>query len=323
MPLRYNRLRQAQAIESRKGLMDRGFAKSIRDSLKRTRNTVFSRVAGLLGASEISETTWDKLEELLIRADVGVETTVFLVDRLRQRAREEAILQTGGLEKALREELRALLPDAPPLNLGGRERDLVLVVGVNGSGKTTSIAKMAHRWKSMNRKVLLAAADTYRAAAVEQLDVWANRVGVEIVKGPEGGDPGAVVFDAVQAAHARNTNLIIVDTAGRLHTQYNLMSELQKVHRVAEKQVEGAPHETLLVVDATTGQNALSQARHFQEAVEVTGIVLAKLDSTAKGGMVFAIARELELPVRFVGTGETLDDLAPFDPDAFIQGLFE
>lgn len=303
--------------------MDRGFAKSIRDSLKRTRNTVFSRVAGLLGASEISETTWDKLEELLIRADVGVETTVFLVDRLRQRAREEAILQTGGLEKALREELRGLLPDAPPLNLGGRERDLVLVVGVNGSGKTTSIAKMAHRWKSMNRKVLLAAADTYRAAAVEQLDVWAKRVGVEIVKGPQGGDPGAVVFDAVQAAHARNKDLIIVDTAGRLHTQYNLMSELQKVHRVAEKQVEGAPHETLLVLDATTGQNALSQARHFQEAVEVTGIVLAKLDSTAKGGMVFAIARELELPVRFVGTGETLDDLAPFDPDAFIQGLFE
>jgi len=303
--------------------MAKGFARSIRDSLTRTRNTVFSRVAGLLGASEISETTWDKLEELLIRADVGVETTVFLVDRLRQRAREEAILQTGGLEEALREELRALLPDAPPLNLGGRERDLVLVVGVNGSGKTTSIAKMAHRWKHKNREVLLAAADTYRAAAVEQLDVWAKRVGVDIVKGPPGGDPGAVVFDAVQAARARDRDLVIVDTAGRLHTQYNLMSELQKVYRVAQKQVEEAPHETLLVLDATTGQNALSQARHFQEAVEVTGIVLAKLDSTAKGGMVFAIARELELPVRFVGTGETLDDLAPFDPDAFIQGLFE
>jgi len=303
--------------------MAKGFAKSLRDSLTRTRNTVFSRVAGLLGASEITEETWNKLEELLIRADVGVSTTVYLVDRLRQRAQNEAILQAGELQKALRDELRALLPDAPPLNLGRRKQDVVLIVGVNGSGKTTSIAKMAHRWKQMNRRVLLAAADTYRAAAVEQLDVWAKRVGVDIVKGPQGGDPGAVVFDAIQAARARDKDMIIVDTAGRLHTQYNLMSELQKVHKVAEKKVEGAPHETLLVLDATTGQNAMSQARHFQEAVEVTGIVLAKLDSTAKGGMVFAIARELELPVRFVGTGETLNDLAPFDPDVFIEGLFD
>jgi fused signal recognition particle receptor len=303
--------------------MAKGFAKSLRDSLTRTRNTVFSRVAGLLGASEITEETWDKLEELLIRADVGVSTTMYLVDRLRQRAKNEAILQAGELQKALREELRALLPDASPLNVGDREQDVVLVVGVNGSGKTTSIAKMAHRWQQMKRRVLLAAADTYRAAAVEQLDIWAKRVGVDIVKGPRGGDPGAVVFDAIQAARARNKDMIIVDTAGRLHTQYNLMSELQKVHKVAEKKVDGAPHETLLVLDATTGQNALSQARHFQEAVEVTGIVLAKLDSTAKGGMVFAIARELELPVRFVGTGETLNDLAPFDPDVFIEGLFD
>jgi fused signal recognition particle receptor len=303
--------------------MAKGFARSIRDSLTRTRNTVFSRVAGLLGASEITDETWDKLEELLIRADVGVETTVYLVDRLRQRARDEAILQADELQKALREELRALLPDAAPLNLGGRERDVLLVVGVNGSGKTTSIAKMAHRWQRMNRRVLLAAADTYRAAAGEQLDIWARRVGADIVKGPQRGDPGAVVFDALQAARSRDKDLIIVDTAGRLHTQYNLMSELQKVRRVAANKVDGAPHETLLVLDATTGQNALSQARHFQEAVEVTGIVLAKLDSTAKGGMVFAIARELELPIRFVGTGETLEDLAPFDPNAFVEGLFE
>jgi fused signal recognition particle receptor len=200
---------------------------------------------------------------------------------------------------------------------------VVLIVGVNGSGKTTSIAKLAHRWQRNGRRVLLAAADTYRAAAVEQLDIWAQRVGVSIVKGPQGGDPGAVVFDALQAARSRDKDLVIIDTAGRLHTQYNLMSELQKVHRVTSKNVPGAPHETLLVLDATTGQNALSQARHFQQAVEVTGAVLTKLDSTAKGGMVFAIARELALPVRFVGTGEGLDDLAPFDPDAFIQGLFE
>ncbi|MGD8966842.1 MAG: signal recognition particle-docking protein FtsY [Anaerolineae bacterium] len=303
--------------------MATGFARSIRDSLTRTRNAVFSRVAGLLGASEVTGETWDRLEELLIGADVGVETTVYLVDRLRQRALDEAILQAEGLQNALREELRALLPDSPPLNLGGRERDVVLVVGVNGSGKTTSIAKLAHRWQRDGRRVLLAAADTYRAAAVEQLDIWATRVGVDIVKGPEGGDPGAVVFDTLQAARSRDKDLVVIDTAGRLHTQYNLMSELQKVRRVTEKNVHGAPHETLLVLDATTGQNALSQARHFQEAVEVTGVVLAKLDSTAKGGMVFAIARELELPVRFVGTGEGLDDLALFDPDAFTRGLFE
>ncbi|MEA3376930.1 MAG: signal recognition particle-docking protein FtsY [Chloroflexota bacterium] len=304
-------------------MMTKGLARSIRDSLTRTRNTVFSRVAGLLGASEITDETWDRLEELLIRADVGVETTGYLVDRLRQRARNEAILQANELQGALQEELRALIPDAPPLNLDGHAPDVVLVVGVNGSGKTTSIAKMAHRWQRMNRRVLLAAADTYRAAAGEQLDIWARRAGVDIVKGPPGGDPGAVVFDALQAARSRDKDLIIVDTAGRLHTQYNLMSELQKVRKVAASRVDGAPHETLLVLDATTGQNALSQARHFQEAVEVTGIVLAKLDSTAKGGMVFAIARELGLPVRFVGTGETLDDLAPFDADAFVEGLFE
>lgn len=291
--------------------------------MTRTRNAVFSRVAGLLGTSEVTDETWEILEELLVRADVGVDTTMYLVDQLRRRARDEAILQADALQGALREELRAMLPDAPPLNLGGRQQDIVLIVGVNGSGKTTSIAKLAHRWQQQGRKPLLAAADTYRAAAMEQLAIWAKRIGVDIVKGPPGGDPGAVVFDALQAAQSRGKDMVIVDTAGRLHTQYNLMSELQKVHRVAEKNVPDAPHETFLVVDATTGQNALSQARHFQEAVEVTGIVLAKLDSTAKGGMVFAIARELQLPIRFVGTGETVDDLAPFDPDAFVGGLFD
>ncbi len=303
--------------------MAKGFARSIRDSLSRTRNAVFSRVAGLLGTSEVTDETWDKLEELLIRADVGVETTLYVVERLRRRARNEAILHADELQEALRQELRGLLSDPAPLNMGGREQDVVLIVGVNGSGKTTSIAKMAHHWQRKDRGVLLAAADTYRAAAVEQLDIWANRVGVDIVKGPPGGDPGAVVFDALQAARSRDKDLVIVDTAGRLHTQYNLMSELQKIRKVASERVDGAPHEILLVLDATTGQNALSQARHFQQAVEVTGIVLAKLDSTARGGMVFAVARELQLPVRFVGTGEAVEDLAVFDPDAFVQGLFE
>jgi fused signal recognition particle receptor len=297
-------------------------AHSIRDSLTRTHNVIFSRIAGLFGASEVNADTWDELEELLIQADVGVETTLYLTERLRQRARDEAILKAGEFQAVLREELRALLPGPAPLNLGGRPLDVILIVGVNGSGKTTSIAKLAHRFQQQGRRVLLAAADTYRAAAMDQLGIWAQRAGVDIVTGPEGGDPGAVIFDTLQAAQARGKDIVIADTAGRLHTQYNLMAELQKVHKVAAKNVEGAPHETLLVLDATTGQNALSQARHFQEAVEVTGVVLAKLDSTARGGMVFAIARELGLPVRFVGTGEGVEDLAAFDADTFMEGLF-
>ena len=300
-----------------------GIAQSIKDSLTRTRNVVFGRIAGLLGASQVTDATWDELEELLIQADMGVETTLYLVERLRQRTRDEAILQSDALQTAMREELRALLPDPPPLNLGNRPLDVVLIVGVNGSGKTTSIAKLAYRYQQEGRRVLLAAADTFRAAAMDQLRIWAERADVNIVTGPEGGDPGAVIFDALQAARSRGMDMVIADTAGRLHTQYNLMAEMQKVRKVTAKNVEGAPHETLLVLDATTGQNALSQARHFQEAVEVTGAVLAKLDSTAKGGMVFAIARELGLPVRFVGTGEKMEDLAPFDADAFVEGLFE
>jgi len=300
-----------------------GFAKSIKESLTRTRNTVFSRIAGLLGASEVSGDTWDELEELLIQADVGVETTLYLVERLRRRASEEAILRADTLQTALREELRALLPDPPPLNLGNQPLDVILIVGVNGSGKTTSIAKLAYRYRQQGKQVLLAAADTFRAAAMDQLGIWAGRAGVNIITGPVKGDPGAIIFDALQSAKARGMDLVIADTAGRLHTQYNLMAELSKVRKVVAKNIEGAPHETWLVLDATTGQNALSQARHFQEAVEVTGVVLAKLDSTAKGGMVFAVARELGLAVRFVGTGEKLEDLAPFDADAFVAGLFD
>lgn len=297
--------------------------KGIFQGLARTRNAVFSRIAALLGASEVTPQVWEELEELLIQADVGVETTLALMDRLRRRSRDEAILRADRLRDALNEELRALLSSPPPLNLGGRPLDVILIVGVNGSGKTTSIAKLGYRYRQEGRKVLLAAADTFRAAAMDQLRIWGERAGCPVVSGPEGGDPGAVVYDALQAARSRGMDMVIVDTAGRLHTRYNLMEELKKVRRVAARAVEGAPHETLLVLDATTGQNALSQARHFLEAVEVTGVILAKLDSTARGGMVFAIARELKLPVRFVGTGEGLDDLAPFDPDTFIRGLWE
>jgi fused signal recognition particle receptor len=301
--------------------MTLAMARSIRESLARTRNSVFARVAEIVGASQVTADTWNELEELLIQADAGVETTLYLVDRLQRRAHDEAILQEGRLRQALRQELRALLPDSRPLNVEAGAPAVLLVVGVNGSGKTTSIAKLAYRCRRGGRQVLLAAGDTFRAAASDQLRLWAERAGASIVTGPEGGDPGAVVYDALQAGIARGMDVVIVDTAGRLHTQYNLMAELQKVRRVVAKTVEGGPHETLLVLDATTGQNALAQARHFQDAVEVTGVLLAKLDSTARGGVVFGISRELGLPILLLGTGEGLEDLVAFDPDAFVEGL--
>ncbi len=295
---------------------------NIFQTLTKTRNTIFSRIASVLGASEVTAETWDDLEAMLIQADLGVETTLYLLERLKRRAREEAILRADRLQSTLTAELRAMLPDPPPLNLGHAPLEVILIVGVNGSGKTTSIGKLAAYYKRNGRRVLLAAADTFRAAAMDQLRIWGERAGCDVVAGPEGGDPGAIVYDALQAARSRSFDLLIADTAGRLHTRTNLMEELRKVRRVTSRALEGAPHETLLVIDATTGQNALSQARHFQEAVEVSGVVLAKLDSTARGGMVFAIAHQLGLPVRFVGTGERMDDLVPFDPDAFVRGLW-
>jgi fused signal recognition particle receptor len=299
--------------------------KELRDSLARTRNQTFGQILDVLGQSEVTPELWDDLEALLIQADLGVETTEELIGRLRERAGAEGIVRAGGLQGALKQELRALLGQPPPLNIDPRKRRLhiILIVGVNGSGKTTSIGKLANYYRLAGRRVLLAAADTFRAAAIEQLQVWGERAQVPVIAGRPGGDPGAVVYDAVNAANARDTDLIIVDTAGRLHVKFNLMQELKKIHGVAAKSVHEAPHETLLVLDATTGQNAIAQAASFQEAAQVSGVILAKLDGTAKGGVVFAIARERQLPVRFVGTGERIDDLAPFDPDAFVDGLFE
>ncbi len=294
--------------------------KSIFESLRKTRNTVFGQIVNILGAGEIDEETWSDVEALLISGDVGVETTLTLVERLRERVDEEGIYRTQGLQSVLREEMRALLPEPEPLNLDW-PLAVVLVVGVNGSGKTTSIGKLAARFKSQGQKVLLAAADTFRAAAMDQLKIWGDRAGVPVITGPEGGDPSAVAFDAMKHAQSHKADILIVDTAGRLHTQHNLMAELEKIQRVIAKRVAWAPHETFLVLDATTGQNGLIQAQQFFESVKVTGIILAKLDGSAKGGMVLSIGHQLELPVRFVGTGERIEDLAPFDPDAFVDGL--
>ena len=297
---------------------------SLRDSLTKTRNAVFGQVATLLGQSEVTPELWDELEALLVQADVGINTTTALLDRMRERIKREGITKAEGLRSTLQEELRTMLGQARSLDVDpGRPLTAILIVGVNGSGKTTSIAKLAAYFKRKKRSVLLAAADTFRAAAGEQLDIWAGRVGVPVVGGQPGSDPGAVVFDAVQSAQARKADLLIADTAGRLHTQYNLMQELKKVRGVLAKAVPGAPHETLLVIDATNGQNALTQAKQFKDAVSVTGVILTKLDGTAKGGIAFAIAHELGLPICFAATGEHVEDWTEFDADDFVSGLFE
>jgi len=318
--------------------------KKLEQSLTRTRESVFGRIARLFGGrGEVGEALWESLEELLIQADVGVPTTIALVERLRQRAAKEKLGQAA-VQQALQEELlrmlqvpspqspvpspKAQVPGPRPQPATGERRPetgklfVILVVGVNGTGKTTSIAKLARYHQQQGRKVLLAAADTFRAAAEEQLTVWGQRVGADVIAHQPGADPGAVVFDALQAAFARKADVLIIDTAGRLHTKYNLMEELKKIKRVVQKQVPDAPHQVLLVIDATTGQNALVQARQFTQAVEVTGIVLAKLDGTAKGGIAFAIVQELGIPIQFVGTGEKLDDWAEFDAGEFVSALF-
>ena len=299
-------------------------SRKLRDSLTKTRRSFFGQIGELLGGGQITEETWEDLEALLVQADVGVHTTMLLVDRLREQVARGKAHNANELEALLKQELLDLLGDPPPMIVDEpRLLTVILVVGVNGSGKTTSIAKLAEYYKKRGRKVLLAAADTFRAAAIDQLKIWGDRAGVPVIAHQPNADPGAVVYDAIRASQSRKADLLIVDTAGRLHTKYNLMEELRKVRGVAQKRVHQAPHETLLVLDATTGQNALAQARHFQDAVEVSGVVVAKLDGTAKGGVVFAIAQELGLPVRFVGTGETLDDMAEFDAEAFVEGLFD
>jgi fused signal recognition particle receptor len=294
--------------------------KGIFESLRKTRDSVFGQIVNLLGAGEIDEETWEDLEALLIQGDVAVETTLKLVEQLREKIDQEGLYRTEDLQRAMREALLDLLPDPEPMNLDW-QMAVILVVGVNGSGKTTTIGKLAAHFQRQGKDVVLAAADTFRAAAIDQIKIWGERVNAPVVTGREGGDPSAVVYDSIQFARSRQADVLIVDTAGRLHTQHNLMAELEKIQRVIAKRVAWAPHETLLVLDATTGQNGLIQAQQFLEAVKVTGIILAKLDGSAKGGMVISIGDRLDLPVRFAGTGEKIEDLAPFDRRIFIDGL--
>ena len=300
-----------------------GRSKKMQDSLSRTRQSFFGQITSLLGANEITAETWEELEELLILADVGAGTTIEIVDKVRGRVNQERVLSAARVKEMLKEELRAKLNVEGPPVPGRVPLRVFLIVGVNGSGKTTSIAKLAYRYKELlDRKVMLAAADTFRAAAIDQIKLWGERLGIEVISHQPGADPGAVVFDALQAAQKRNVDVLIIDTAGRLHTKFNLMQELKKVRNVIAKALPGAPHETLLVLDGTTGQNALSQAKHFKDAVEVTGVIISKLDGTAKGGMVFSVAQDLQLPVHYVGTGEKMEDFVEFYPEDFVDGLF-
>lgn len=291
-----------------------------RDGLAKSSKAAFGQIATLLGATEISEDIWDDLEALLIQADVGVETTIQVLDRLEERVDREGMTKSYEVKEALRQELRRLLLD-PPRMVFDHQPTIILIVGVNGSGKTTTIAKLGKRFSNEGKKVILGAADTFRAAAVDQLETWAQRLNLPVISGQAGGDSAAVAYDTVLAAISRESNICLIDTAGRLHTRFNLMEELKKVHRVIGKALPGAPHQVWLVMDSTTGQNALQQARAFKDSVKVTGVILAKLDSSAKGGMAFAIQKELGLPILFAGLGEKPEDLQPFDPDAFVNGL--
>jgi fused signal recognition particle receptor len=303
------------------GILDR-----LRQGLSRTAQQLSTRFDEIVGRADAPEArtrpvdvdTLEALEEALIMADVGVAATGDIVEAVRQRARRGESLRT-----LVKDEMRRILAATTTLETNGVRPHVVLVVGVNGTGKTTTVGKLANQYKRAGKTTLICAADTFRAAAVDQLQIWADRAGVDIVRAREGSDPAAVVFDALAAGKARGRDLVLVDTAGRLHTRTNLMTELDKIRRIAEREVKGAPHEVLLVLDATVGQNGLAQAREFMNAAGVNGIVLTKLDGTAKGGIAIAIAHDLKLPIRFVGVGEGLDDLLPFSPDEYVDALFQ
>lgn len=302
-----------------------GFLERMKEAVTRTRENLSERIEEIVPFNrEIDRATLDNLEATLISADLGTTTTQEVLEKLRERADRKQIKDVDELKRLLKEELLAILNaanNAPVKRVDGTP-EVILVVGVNGTGKTTTIGKLSQVLRGQGKTVLMCAADTFRAAAIDQLEIWGQRTGTEVIRTKPGGDPSAVLFDALQAATARNTDYVIVDTAGRLHTKTNLMSELEKMRRTAQRIIPSAPHETLLVMDATTGQNGLQQARLFTQSAGVTGIVLTKLDGTAKGGVVVAISRELQLPVRYVGVGEKAGDLLPFNSKDFVDSLF-
>ena len=301
------------------------FIERMKQAVSRTRENLAERIEDVVSiGKEIDRSTLDDLEATLIGADLGTTTTHEVLEKLRDKADRKQIKDVIELKRLLKEELLTILTStaAQPVTKVDGTPEVIIVVGVNGTGKTTTIGKLAQVFRAQGKTVLLCAADTFRAAAIEQLEIWGQRTGTEVIKTKAGGDPSAVLFDALQSATARKTDYVIVDTAGRLHTKQNLMLELEKMRRTAQRIVPGAPHETLLVMDATTGQNGLQQARQFTQSSGVTGIVLTKLDGTAKGGVVVAISRELGLPVRYVGVGEKAGDLLPFDPKDFVESLF-
>ena len=293
-----------------------------RESLTKTRDVAFGKVSTFFGATQINEDSWDELEALLIQADLGVDTTIALINNCQEQVDRQGLTKTEQLYSLLKSEMTALLdqPAEPELT---HQPTVIMIAGVNGSGKTTTIAKLAARYKNMGKKVLLVAADTYRAAAVDQLEIWSDRIDVPIITAQPGSDPGAVTYDGVKSAISRGSDVALIDTAGRLHTRYNLMEEIKKVYRVAGKALPGAPHYSWIVLDTTTGQNALQQAAAFGKAVHLNGALLAKLDTSAKGGMAFAIKKQLGLPVLYAGLGERVEDLQPFNREAFVDGILE
>lgn len=296
-----------------------------RSGMAKTRQSFFGRIGQLFGAGgTIDDETWDDMEALLLQADVGVETTRAILKDVQNRVNKAGIRRADQVRPVLRDSLISFLRTPPTMNISGRPLSILLVVGVNGSGKTTTIGKLAHRLNNVNnRKVMLAAGDTFRAAAIEQLQQWGERVGVPVIANKPGSDPAAVVYDATAAANARGRDILIVDTAGRLHTNHNLMEELAKIKSVSAKVIPDAPHEVLLVLDGTNGQNAVQQALKFREMVDVTGVIVTKLDSTAKGGVIFAINHDLGLPIHYIGLGEKITDLVFFQPEYFVDSLFE
>jgi fused signal recognition particle receptor len=301
-----------------------GFFDRLKKGLSKTHETIVGRIDTLLlGKKQIDSETLEELEEILISADLGVATSNELIRILEQRLKRDELRDGTALKKALKEEMLArLVQDAPVIDVDSASPYVIMVIGVNGVGKTTTIGKLAWKFSEAGKKVLLVAGDTFRAAAAEQLEIWGQRVGVDVIRHKEGSDPSAVVFDGCKAALARDKDVVIVDTAGRLHTKVNLMEELKKIRRVMGRELPGSPHETLLILDASTGQNAISQARLFKDVADVTGIAVTKLDGTAKGGVVVAICSELKIPIRYIGVGEGLEDLREFDPKQYVEAIF-